>query len=66
MPNYQFNCPNKDCKNNKNTVILNLKISEYDNADKSCPICGNILERTIESLVCGYQNDKDFYGKTSC
>lgn len=65
MPDYSFYCNNQNCKNNNKIVTLSLRMSEYDSADKTCKECGQPLSRTIESLVCGYIDNPDFYGKTS-
>lgn len=63
--NYSFECKNEKCAKKQIPVIIPMKISEYT-SEQYCEICGEKLERTIESLVCGYKcNCGGFYGKTS-
>lgn len=61
---YQFECRNEKCSNHSNIIGINMKMSEYTD-NHFCSTCGDKLERTIESMVCGYLDNKDFYGKKS-
>lgn len=63
MPNYQFECRNNS-KCNNGVIVIPMKMSEYTD-EQYCPICGSKLSRTIESLVCGYEDAPGFYGKSS-
>ena len=57
--NYPFVC--ETCGK---TEIISMPIKEYT-PDHTCKECGGKMIRPISSLVCGYKNNKDFYGKTS-
>lgn len=59
MPFYKYIC--KKC-DKQHTVMK--KISEYDR-EEHCPDCNEILVRDPKDMVCGYADDKDFYGKVS-
>jgi len=61
MPNYKFVCP----IHGEN--IITMKMSEYDAENEhKCPICGGVMTRDINSMVCGYQAKcTGFYGKSS-
>lgn len=63
MPNYEFVCNNELCPND-DISIISMKMAEY--TDKHyCTTCGDKMNRSARSLVCGYTSDKDFYGKKS-
>lgn len=62
MPNYQYFCKNAECKAQNKVVIVSKKMSESDRVEL-CKECNQPLARTIESLVCGYVNDSEFFGK---
>lgn len=61
MPNYKFICPT----HGENTI--NMKMSEYKaENDYKCQICGEVMTRDINGMVCGYQAKcGGFYGKSS-
>ena len=52
------------CETCGNTETISMPIKEYT-SDHTCKECGGKMIRPISSLVCGYKNNKDFYGKTS-
>ena len=57
--NYPFVC--ETCGKE---VIISMPIKEYTSENHVCECSGKMV-RPISSLVCGYKNNKDFYGKTS-
>jgi len=60
MPNYKYICTNEECGQYQEIL---KSITVYDRPEY-CLNCGTILKRAPMDLVCGYKNDKDFYGKT--
>ena len=61
---YPFYCNNELCPDEGKDVNIEMKMSEYT-SEIYCPTCGDLMKRPVKSMVCGYVNDRDFYGKVS-
>lgn len=63
MPYYEYKCSDKNC-NNETTV--NCKMSEMK-SEIECEVCGSIMKRKIENMVCGLSidNTNSFYRKVN-
>lgn len=59
MPDYKYKCHKCDTET---TITCSMK---YYSPTTTCPTCNTEIFRKVEDLVCGYQDNKDFYGKTS-
>lgn len=57
---YPFYCPKCGHKEN-----VEMKMTEYKSDGHLCSECETEMNRTIESMVCGYKDAVGFYGKTS-
>ena len=55
---YKYIC--KECNLKQE---ISKPIADYKN-DEYCLDCGSLLVRDPQDLVCGYKNDKDFFGKS--
>ena len=65
--NYPFVCNNEKCAKRGVIESIEMRMSECTDKGHYCSVCGEELERTIESLVCGMSVDKtnSFYRKVN-
>lgn len=57
MPWYKYKC---EC--GQEFEVFN-SIENYQSTYE-CPTCKELANRNPKDLVCGYKNDKDFFGKS--
>lgn len=62
---YDYKCPNKECNNAYRIVTIEKPMKEVSRQE-NCPLCGCLLERTLESFISSYEcKCGGFYGKES-
>ena len=61
---YQYKCSNPSCDKHDEIVIVSKPMAECSRVEY-CEWCGEVIERTIESCVCGasIDNTGGFYRK---
>jgi hypothetical protein len=63
---YRYECINPECSANGDVVVIQKPMSECSRVE-FCESCGEVIERTMDSLVCGMSVDNtgDFYRKVN-
>lgn len=63
---YRYACNNPTCDKHDEVVTIVKPMSECSRVE-FCESCGEIIERTMDSLVCGMSVDNtgDFYRKVN-
>lgn len=66
MAIYRYSCKNEKCNNKDKEIEIWKSMKECDR-EEYCKCCGELVTRTVSSLVCGLSCDKtnSFYRKNN-